>query len=75
MSIEFNNALGAKRDAVLDNMLQIMDGKALNPETGQVYTAGEKSAALLQAQEDLGTTDGTDGIARSIYKRWAQTGS
>jgi hypothetical protein len=38
-------------------------------------SAGEKSKALLDAQADLGVTDGAQNLMANVYKRWAQTGA
>jgi hypothetical protein len=67
-SIEATHAAFAnKRDASYENLLEVMNDDTLS--------AGEKSKALLDAQADLGVTDGAQNLMANVYKRWAQTGA
>lgn len=61
-----NKTLGTMRDQVYDSMEDVL--------TDNNMSAGEKSKALLDAQADLGITDGFQNIVSNGYKRWAQTG-
>jgi hypothetical protein len=61
-----NASLGTARDAVYDRMEALLNDKTTDP--------GAKSAALLQAQADLGITDGIQNVLAKGYNRWAQTG-
>jgi len=65
---ETNAALGAARDAVYQDMKDLLTNA--DPNTG----AGAKSAALLDAQATLGITDGVQNIIAKGYNRWTQTG-
>jgi hypothetical protein len=62
-----HTAFANKRDASYENLLEVMNDDTLS--------AGEKSKALLDAQADLGVTDGAQNLMANVYKRWAQTGA
>jgi hypothetical protein len=70
MSI-LNTALGNARDARMNNLTALMT----DARPGEVpLTMGQKTTALLNAQSDLGITDGIQNLVAKVYNRWTQTG-
>ena len=61
-----NGSIGAAKDAVLDELLRIMDSKDM--------TAGQKSAALLEAQAKSGIVDGVMNVLSKTYNKFGQIG-
>lgn len=61
-----NQALGDSRDDAYDDMLALLTDNTMDP--------GAKSAALLDAQANLGITDGVQNVIAKGYNRWQQTG-